>query len=252
MTTFRESIEQLRDLLRRGGPPWNDEYRRAVADNLDAILSQHPVGDEPVALFRWRLPGGPWRLTDWEGVPDDIDETDALARWDHVPVGPDPYADTPPEQPTSERCGGTGALPQGGHECITRYACPGCDDCTPPDTGQEKRVTDDALGREPCNCPSVCTGRWDQGHYCQQFPKKPLPTADEPRTENKRLREALKRTLSAFEELVGVAHGMDGQLAQEFSISTDPGFGEPDPRIVKAESAIADGRRVLSNPKEDS
>lgn len=36
-----------------------------------------------------------------------------------------------------ERCGGSGVLPQGGHEGTTRYACPGCPDCTPDSEGEE-------------------------------------------------------------------------------------------------------------------
>lgn len=38
-------------------------------------------------MYRWRLSAdSPWRLTDWEGVPQPIELTSDLRRVDHVPA----------------------------------------------------------------------------------------------------------------------------------------------------------------------
>lgn len=49
----------------------------------DALDEAKARAREGSALYVWRLDKEhPWRITDWDGVPDDIEETSDLARVD--------------------------------------------------------------------------------------------------------------------------------------------------------------------------
>ena len=64
--------------------------------------------------------------------------------------------DTPEQQ---DRCGGSGTLPQGGHEGTTRWACPGCPECRPCVRcgGSGSRTTIELSNADDWHCP-CCHG----------------------------------------------------------------------------------------------
>lgn len=67
------------------GPGLIDAHLPTPIETVQVI--EAPAVEERVALYRWRLSAdSPWRLTDWEGVPDDIEETSDLERVDYVPA----------------------------------------------------------------------------------------------------------------------------------------------------------------------